>query len=127
MTNHFWTKIRSCKVAVFVLQHCHIKNVLTNSLFLKRHFLPIPRFSKTTNKIKRLSRNWNFFDFMTFQDFQGPWKLCLPLIFPLATHPLNYQFLSTDTVHPCLEKQYLFFRKKLLDIFILFESRMSND
>ena len=50
-----WTKIRPCKVAVFVLQHCCIKNILTNSTFLLLVFW-----------------KWKKKFFCQFQDFQGP-------------------------------------------------------
>ena len=48
-----WTKIMPCEVKVFVLQHCCIKTIITNSIFLlfleikTEIFLPIPGFSRT--------------------------------------------------------------------------------
>ena len=73
------TKIRPWEVAVFVLQHCRIKNILTNSIFLsyfelkKEIFLPISGFSRTvatlknvmslalskiTSKILKIAKHW---------------------------------------------------------------------
>ena len=50
-----WTKIKTCEVVFFfVLKHCPIKNILTNSIFLL--FLEMKK---------------EFF-FCLFQDYQGP-------------------------------------------------------
>ena len=69
------TKIRPCEVAVFVLQHCRIKNILTNSIFLlflekkKESFYPFQDFQGPRPKFKDVPGPGNFFP--QFQDFPG--------------------------------------------------------
>lgn len=59
-TDCFWIKNKPTVVAVFVLQCFHVKNILTNRVFLlvlgKNFFLPIPGISKTPTQTQRLSR-----------------------------------------------------------------------
>ena len=78
------TKIMPCEVTVFVLQHCRIKNILTNSRFLlflerkKETFCLFQDFqgpdpnSRTFQGLEIFSPNSR-----TSQDFQGPWQPCI--------------------------------------------------
>ena len=77
---------QASKVAVFVLQCCQIKNVLTNSkfspLFLKikkKIFFAHYRIFKDHDPNSRTFQGLGLFylKYRTFRDFQGPWKPCI--------------------------------------------------
>ena len=69
------TKIRPCEVAVFVLQHFRIKNILTNSIFLlfleieKNIFCLFGDFKEAQPKFKDFLGPGNFPPI--FQDYSG--------------------------------------------------------
>ena len=85
MTDHFQTKIRPCRIVVFVLQHCRIKNILTSSIFLlfsekqKDIFGLFKDFQGPRPKFKDFPGPGNFFpQFQGFPGFSRPWQPCQP-------------------------------------------------
>ena len=81
MKNNQWQVAfrQNCEVAVFVLQHCWIKNILTNSVFLlflerkKESFAHSKIFSDHDLNSRTFQGLEIFFpNSRTFQDFQGP-------------------------------------------------------
>ena len=70
-----WTKIGPYEVAVFVLHHCGIKSILTNSIFLlflgikKEIFCPFQDFQTPRPKFKDFPGTGKFF--AQCQDFPG--------------------------------------------------------
>lgn len=67
------TKIEPLGVAIFVLQHYHMKNILRNRYFnyFWKFIMPIPRFQGPRPKFKYFPVRGIFFpNSRTFQDFQ---------------------------------------------------------
>ena len=82
MKNNQWqVKIRLWEVMVFVLQCCHIKNILFNSIFLlfleikKGIFCPFQDFQGPQPKFKDFPGPGHFFhQIQDFPGFQEPWQ-----------------------------------------------------